>query len=71
MIKTIEQKVINFIDKTNLIGKGDAVLIALSGGPDSVFLMEFLYKYRKRFDIKLGAFHLNHKLRGKEFKLLC
>lgn len=64
--KTIEQKVVKFIREKNLISSKDKILVALSGGPDSVFLLVFLNKYRKRFDIELGAFHLNHNLRGKE-----
>jgi tRNA(Ile)-lysidine synthase TilS/MesJ len=67
-LKTIEQKVIRFILDKNLIEKNDNVLVALSGGPDSVFLFEFLIKYKRRFNIKLAAFHLNHNLRGKESK---
>ncbi len=64
--KSIEQKVIKFINEQNLIAKNDKVLIALSGGPDSVFIIYFLNKFQKLFKIKLGAFHLNHKLRGTD-----
>ncbi|MGB8321281.1 MAG: tRNA lysidine(34) synthetase TilS, partial [Ignavibacteriaceae bacterium] len=64
MIKGIEQKVIRFIDEKKLIDKNDRILIALSGGPDSVFLLHFLNKYRRRFKIELGALHVNHRLRG-------
>ena len=65
MIKTIEQKVLKFINDNQLIEKGDKVLVALSGGADSVFLLYFLQKFKRRFDIELTAFHLNHNLRGK------
>jgi tRNA(Ile)-lysidine synthase len=65
MTKTSEQKVINFIDENLLIEKGDKILVALSGGADSVFLLYFLKKFSKRFGIEVSAFHLNHKLRGK------
>ncbi len=65
MTKTIEQKALKFIDENHLIEKGDKVLIALSGGADSVFLLSFLMKFKKRFRIEVAAFHLNHKLRGK------
>ncbi len=66
MLKTVDQKILNFIDEESLLSKGDKVLVALSGGADSVFLLSFLLKYKKRFDLKLSAFHLNHNLRGKE-----
>jgi tRNA(Ile)-lysidine synthase len=65
MTKTVEQKALKFIDENHLIEKGDKVLIALSGGADSVFLLSFLMKFKKRFRIEVAAFHLNHKLRGK------
>ena len=64
MIKDIEQKVIRFIDQKNLINKNDKILIALSGGPDSVFLLHFLNNFKRRFKIELGALHVNHRLRG-------
>jgi tRNA(Ile)-lysidine synthase len=65
MTKTIEQKVLKFIDENHLLEKGDKVLVALSGGADSVFLISFLLKFKNRFKIEAAAFHLNHKLRGK------
>ena len=65
MTKTIEQKAFKFIDEYHLIEKGDNVLGALSGGADSIFLLSFLIKFKKRFGIEVAGFHLNHKLRGK------
>ncbi len=62
-MKDIEQRVISFIANQNLIQKGDSILVALSGGPDSVFLLHILKKYQKKFRIELAAFHLNHSLR--------
>ena len=64
--KTTEQKVIKFILAKKLIQEKDKILVALSGGPDSVFLLDVLNKYKRRFDIELGTFHLNHNLRGKD-----
>lgn len=66
MIKSTEQKVVKFILKKKLIDNGDSILVALSGGADSVFLLEFLLKYKRRFNMEIAAFHLNHNLRGKE-----
>lgn len=62
-MNSTEQKVIRFINSHSLIKAGERILVALSGGPDSVFLLHFLKKYQKKFGIELGAFHLNHSLR--------
>ena len=62
-----------FIDKLretirrfDLLKKGDRVLVALSGGPDSVALLYGLLAIQPEFDLKLYLAHLNHKLRGAE-----
>ncbi len=65
-MKKIEQKVLKFIDEKNLLKKNDKVLVGLSGGPDSVFLLHFLKKYSLKLKISFGALHINHLLRGKE-----
>lgn len=67
-MKSTEQKVIRFIEENSLIQKGDKILLALSGGPDSVFLFYFLNKYKKKYQIDLAAFHLNHSLRKEADK---
>jgi len=64
-MKKTEQKVIRFISENQLLNKGDKVLIALSGGPDSVFLLHLLNKYKQKFKVEIGAVHINHLLRGK------
>jgi tRNA(Ile)-lysidine synthase len=45
---------------------GDRILIALSGGADSVALTHALYRLRDRLGYSLMAAHLNHRLRGDE-----
>ena len=60
------QKVIDFADKHCMIEKGDKIIVALSGGPDSICLIHMLSKLRDKYDIKLYAAHINHCLRGKE-----
>ncbi len=65
MNRSIEQKALKFIEANELIYAGDKILVALSGGPDSVFLLLFLLKFKWKLKIDIGAFHLNHKLRGK------
>jgi len=62
----IFQKIFKALKDFNMIEKGDSILIALSGGPDSVMLLYVVKTLQKKFDLKLAAYHLNHMLRGKE-----
>lgn len=54
------------IEKYQLINRGDSVVVALSGGADSVSLLDVLYSYTEKYDLTIYAAHLNHNLRGKE-----
>ncbi len=64
--KNIEEKVILFIKQNKLIETGDKVLVALSGGPDSVFALHFLHKFKDKYKIDIHALHVNHQLRGTD-----
>jgi len=59
-------KMLGTIKEFSLVAPGDVVLVALSGGPDSVALFEGLLRLRKRLSFSVCAAHLNHKLRGAE-----
>jgi tRNA(Ile)-lysidine synthase len=65
-MEKIEQKFLKFIDDHSLIIPGEKILAAFSGGPDSVFLLYLLDKYKRRLKIEIAAIHVNHMLRGKE-----
>ncbi len=54
------------IDKLNLLKRGDNVLVAFSGGPDSCALLYLLFELKKEYGISLCAGHINHMLRDKE-----
>ncbi len=56
----------NTILKHQLISNGDAVLVALSGGADSVCMLDLLVKLKDEINIKVAAAHLNHMIRGAE-----
>lgn len=49
-----------------MLARGDHVLVAVSGGADSMALLAFLAEHRKALAIQVSAFHLNHRLRGDE-----
>jgi len=62
----IYETVINFIKKHNLIENNSKLLIAFSGGPDSVFALHFFHQFKNKYKIELVAAHVNHNLRGND-----
>lgn len=46
--------------------EGKRIAVALSGGADSVFLLDLLCKAAKEKKFSLYAIHINHMIRGKE-----
>lgn len=55
-----------FIKHTQMGIEGQHIVIAVSGGPDSMALLHFLYKERQKYNIRITAAHINHQLRGDE-----
>jgi tRNA(Ile)-lysidine synthase len=51
-----------------MFGPGDLVLVACSGGPDSVCLLYSLWHLRRLFKIRLAVFHFDHRLRPDSAK---
>jgi len=62
----LESRVKNFIQQHNLISPGETVVVAVSGGADSVCLLHMLAGCQTEFDIRLHVAHLNHQLRDAE-----
>ena len=51
------------IDKS-LINGGETIAVALSGGKDSVCLLNLLLENRSQLNIKVNAVHVDHSIRG-------
>lgn len=62
----ILEKAIKKIKDKNLIEKNDRVVIGVSGGPDSIFLLEVLLNIKDEFNLSIFPVHINHLYRGKE-----
>ena len=63
--KTIE-KVRNFIISNQMLQKGTLVIAGVSGGADSMTMLDILWKLRKQLGFSLQAVHVNHGIRGAE-----
>lgn len=49
-----------------MLNMGDKVIVAVSGGPDSICLLHILHTLKGKFNLELIAAHVNHCLRGEE-----
>ena len=58
------KKILETIEKYNLLNKEDRVVVALSGGPDSTALLVALAQIAKLMDYSIIVSHFNHALRG-------
>jgi tRNA(Ile)-lysidine synthase len=62
----LELRILGFIQEHCPIPGQSRLLVAVSGGPDSVCLLHILVKLKKELGIELHTAHLNHQLRGAE-----
>ena len=60
----LKLKVRDTIKDNDLIAKGETVLLALSGGPDSLCLLHILHDLQGMLGFSLSALHVNHCIRG-------
>jgi len=65
---TTLQKVKQTIITHDLLRQGNSILVALSGGPDSVALLHILCRLRRSYKLTLGAVYINHNMRPRAAK---
>ena len=59
----MKDKILQTIKKYNLIEKGDSIVIGVSGGPDSICLLNVLNELKEELDFKIFVAHINHMIR--------
>jgi tRNA(Ile)-lysidine synthase len=64
--KLVYEKFVRAVDLHAMVSEGDRILVALSGGADSVALLYLFLDLQSRIEFDICAAHLNHGLRGKE-----
>ncbi len=66
MTDVLFRKIDTFLHSLNITLHRRRIWAGVSGGPDSVFLLEYLLHKKKSIDFNLTILHVNHLLRGKE-----
>ena len=63
--KSLEIKVPKFIKENELIENGDKLILGVSGGPDSLCMLDLLYKMKqkKELNFEIIVAHVNHMIR--------
>jgi len=64
LIKNIQ----NFAFQNNLWEKDSKIVLGVSGGPDSVCLLDVFYNLADKYNFKLHIAHVNYGLRGQDSK---
>ena len=59
----IEKQILNTIKKYNLIEKNDKIICGISGGPDSICMLDVLRKIKQELDFEIIVCHVNHMIR--------
>jgi tRNA(Ile)-lysidine synthase len=61
----LAEKVLSTISSNSMVDEGDRVLVAVSGGVDSVVLLDVLCRLAPQYKLDLVVAHLDHQLRGE------
>jgi tRNA(Ile)-lysidine synthase len=59
----LENQVLNTIKKYNLINENEIIICGVSGGPDSICMLDILRKLKEKLNFEIIVCHINHCIR--------
>ena len=59
----IEKEVLKTIEKYKLIRNGEKIICGVSGGPDSICMLDILRKVKEKIKFEIIVCHVNHMIR--------
>lgn len=66
IVEDFAEKVWSYVVREEMLVPGDHLLLAVSGGADSVALLRLALVWRQKYDLRLRVLHVEHGLRGQE-----
>ncbi len=63
MINMLKEQVLNTIKKYDLINENDKIICGVSGGPDSICMLDILKDLKEELKFEIVVCHLNHLIR--------
>jgi len=62
LVKKIQENIFHY----QLFGHGAKIVVGVSGGPDSISLLNIFYKLRRKYNLEIIIAHINYGLREKD-----
>ncbi|HEX5947937.1 MAG TPA: tRNA lysidine(34) synthetase TilS [Actinomycetota bacterium] len=62
-VARVLQGLVSTARRHDMLPAGESVVVACSGGPDSMCLLHALHRLRRLFRIRVSVFHFDHRLR--------
>ena len=62
----LDKQLAETLSRNGMLAPGDAVLVGVSGGPDSVALLHLLHEAGSSLGLRLEVAHVDHGIRGRE-----
>lgn len=59
----MEESILKTIEKYSMIESGDKLVLGVSGGPDSICMLDCFYHLKENLPIEIYVAHINHGIR--------